>query len=392
MAHKPSGNDAGITSTSRRKFLVAAGATGATALAGCTGNGNGGGDGNNQGTDAGNNSQSVSSISGAGSSFVAPIVGKWAQVYHKQNGLEVNYRSIGSGGGQKNLIDKTIDFAGSDAPLSTDQYNSLQSDGGVVHVPETLGAIVPVFKLPNVGSLKITGPVLAEIFLGDITKWNDPKLAKLNPDANLPDQKIVVAHRSDASGTSYGYTGYLNAVSDKWKSQVGQSKSPDWPTGIGGKGNEGVASIMKKQSYAIGYVELTYATENNIDMFTMQNKAGKWVDASLEGVSSAAAGALDSLPKGDGDWSSVGINDAPGDKTWPISTFTYIIMYKDFGKAYGGKVSEAEAKATVKFIDWMIHDGQQYSNGLKYPKLPDAVVKLDEKTLKSMTYNGKSLL
>ena len=368
------------SSVSRRKFIATTGALSAVGVTGCIGGG----------SDSGSSSD-VKKISGAGSSFVNPLMQQWAKVYYKNNKIKVNYQSIGSGGGQHDLIKKTVQFAGSDAPLSTDQYKQLQKNGGVVHVPESLGAIVPVFNVKGVDKLKITGEVLADIFMGNINKWNDSKLKKLNPDASLPSADITVAHRSDSSGTTYGFTGYLSKVSSKWKNNIGQSKSPSWPTGIGGKGNEGVASVMKKQQNAIGYVELTYATENNIDMFTMKNKSGNWVDASLKGVSAAANGAIDSLPKGDADWSSVSISNASGKKTWPISTFTYLIMYKDMGKAYDN-VSKAKAQAVANFAKWVVTDGQQYSNKLKYPKLPEKVTSLDKKTLQSMQYKGNSIL
>jgi len=366
---------------SRRKVIGGLGTVGAAALAGC---GGGGGNGSSGGS-------SVSSIAGSGSSFVAPLMSKWATEYNKQNGLKVNYASIGSGGGVSNLLKKTKVFAGSDAPLQKNQYQTVQSDGGAVHVPESLGAIAPVFNVDGVSSLKVTGPVLADIFLGNVTSWDDPKLTDLNPDANLPSADITVVHRSDASGTTYGFTGYLSQVSDGWKNGPGQTESPDWPTGVGGKGNEGVAAKMKQQSNAIGYVELTYAKTQNIDIFSLKNEAGNFVDASPEGVSAAAAGAASSLPKGTADWSDVSISNAPGEKTWPISTFTYVIMYQDFGQAYKN-VSEAKMKATLEFVKWAITDGQQYAPPLHYPQLPDPAVKLNEQTLNNMTYNGNVVL
>ncbi|MCO8243153.1 MULTISPECIES: phosphate ABC transporter substrate-binding protein PstS [unclassified Haladaptatus] len=361
---------------SRRKFLAATGTTGALALAGCSSLGGSGGS---------------SSIDAAGSSFVAPLMNKWADEYNKKNDVEVNYRSIGSGAGVSNLMDKTVVFAGSDAPLSKDQYKKVQKEGGCVHIPESLGAIAPVFSVEGVDSLKITGEVLADIFLGNIKKWNDSKLKKLNPDANLPSANITVAHRSDASGTTYGFTGYLSQVSSKWKSQIGQTETPSWPVGVGGKGNEGVSAAMKKQKNAIGYVELTYAKQNDLDVFKMKNKAGKFVEASPEGVSAAASGAANDLPKGTDDWSDVSISNAPGEKSWPISTFTYVIMYKDFGKAYEDS-SKEEMKKTLKFVKWAVNDGQQYAPKLHYPKLPSPAAKLDNATLKNMTFNGDTVL
>jgi len=369
--------------------MIVSGAAGVTMLAGCTsGSGN---NTNNSGDGAASNGGSVSTLSGAGSSFVNPLMQKWGTEYNKKAGVEVNYRSIGSGGGVSNLMDKTVAFAGSDAPLQKAQYQQVQSDGGAVHVPESLGAIAPVFNVKGVSDLKMTGEVLADIFLGDVTKWNDSAIADLNPDASLPDAEITVAHRADASGTTYGFTGYLSQVSDAWKSQVGQTETPDWPTGVGGKGNEGVSSVMVKQENAVGYVELTYAKQSDLDIFKLKNRAGKFVEATPEGVSAAAAGAAKDLPKGDADWSDVSISNAPGEKTWPISTFTYVIMYKDFGKAYDDSSNE-RMKATLDFVQWAITDGQQYAPPLHYPELPDSAASLDKQTLQNMTFNGDPVL
>ena len=260
-----------------------------------------------------------------------------------------DYESIGSGGGQDYLMSKTVQFAGSDAPLSTQQYKKFQSDGGVIHAPESLGAIVPVFNIKGVNSLKITGNVLANIYLGNIKRWNNQKIKKHNSKANLPNKEVTAVHRSDSSGTTYGFTGNLSKVSKQWQSQVGQSETPSWPTGVGAKGNEGVSGVMQQQQNAIGYVELTYATEIHIDMFTMKNKSGNWVDASLKGVNAAAKGVVNDLPKGDADWSSVGITDAVGKRVWPISTFTSILMHKDMGKAYKN-LPKDKARATANFV------------------------------------------
>lgn len=389
-------------SVSRRKIIGGIGAAGAAALAGCGGNSgkssstttsSGGSSGSNGGTTTTTKqtSNSVSSIQGAGSTFVQPIEQKWSSVYHKQNGLKVNYSGIGSGGGVNHLMKKTVDFAGSDAPLTTKQYKKLQSDGGTVQIPWSMGAITPVYNVNGVSNLKLDGPTLAKIFLGDIKKWNNSAIKNLNPNANLPNAKITVAHRSDASGTTYGFTGFLSQVSPKWKNQVGQTETPNWPTGVGGKGNPGVAAHVRNNSNSIGYVGFIYATKNNLNVFTMKNKAGKFVNASMGAVSKAAGAAASNFPKGTSDWSSVSIGNAPGKKSWPISTLTYCVMYEDWGKAYSNK-SKAEMKTTLEYVKWCVDNGQKYSPKLQFPKIPSALVKLNNKTLAQMTYNGNKVL
>jgi len=330
-------------------------------------------------------------LNGAGASFPYPLLSKWSAVYHDDKGVQINYQSIGSGGGQKAILDKTVAFAGSDAPLPQDKWDLAQADGGIVHVPETLGAVVPVVHLPGVESLRLTGPVLAGIYRGTVTKWNDPAIAGLNPGIALPDHDIVVAHRSDGSGTTYVFTGYLAKVDPEWASAVGRDTSVNWPVGVGGKGNEGVSGVVSGNEDAIGYVELAYAALNHLQMVQLQNHDGNWVSPTMEGVSAAAAAAPD-LPAGPASWTAVDITDEPGAQTWPIASFTYLLFYQDMGKAQGKRLSREDAEATLRFAWWAVHDGQQYGPALQYPALPAAVVTLDEQTLKGITWNGEPLL
>jgi phosphate transport system substrate-binding protein len=306
-------------------------------------------------------------INGAGATFPYPIYSKWFDVYAKENpGVHFNYQSIGSGGGIRMLSNRTVEVGASDAPLTDEQLKA--APGKILHFPSVMGAVVVAYNLPGfTGTLKLTGPVVADIFAGKITKWNDPKIAAVNAGAALPDTDIVTCHRSDGSGTTYIFTDYLSKVSESWSSDVGKSTSVKWPNGLGGKGNEGVTALVQQTPGGIGYIELIYALTNKIPYATLQNKAGNWVAASLDGVTAAAASMADQIPA---DF-RVSITDAPGPQAYPISSFTYLLVYQK-------QTDKAPGQAIVKFLQWAVTTGQQYAPPLKYAPLPAAVVQREQ--------------
>jgi phosphate transport system substrate-binding protein len=335
------------------------------------------------------NAQQATQLNGAGSTFIFPLMDKWRVEYNKLHpDIQLNYQSIGSGAGINLAKQHTVDFAASDAPLSQSDAAALP---GTLTIPESIGGITISYNIPGVdGGLKLTGPVIADIFMGTITKWNDPVITQLNPGVNLPDQSIVIAHRSDGSGTTYAFTDYLSKVSDNWKSKIGIGKTVPWPVGIGGNGNAGVASVVKTTQYSIGYVELAYALQNNFTYAAVQNADGtNFVMPTLETVSADASGAVSNLPKADGDWSKVSIANQPGHDSYPISTLTYILINKDLSTVNGMTLDKA--KALVDMIKWMITDGQQYSEPLLYPPLPDSIKTLDQQGLAQITFNGAAV-
>jgi phosphate transport system substrate-binding protein len=302
-------------------------------------------------------------LTGAGATFPYPIYSKWFDVYAKENpGIQFNYQSIGSGGGIRMLSNRTVDFGASDAPLTDQQLSD--APGKIFHFPSVMGADVVAYNLPGYsGGLRLTGPVVADIFLGKITKWNDDAIKALNPGASLPGDDIVVCHRSDGSGTTYIFVDYLSKVSTAWASDVGKGTSVKWPTGLGGKGNEGVTALVQQTPGAIGYIELIYALNNKIPFATIQNKAGNWVDASLDGVTAAADSYADKIPA---DF-RVSITDAPGAQAYPISSFTYLLAYV--------KQTDADKGAELKkFLHWAIGEGQKYAADLKYAPLPSTLL------------------
>ncbi len=312
-------------------------------------------------------------INGAGATFPYPIYSKWFDAYEKANpGIKFNYQSIGSGGGIRMLSNRTVDVGGSDAPL-TDQQLS-EAPGKILHFPSVMGAVVVAYNLPGEsGTLRLTGAAVADIFAGKITKWDDDKIKALNPGASIPSTDIVVCHRSDGSGTTYIFTDYLSKVSPSWSSDVGKSTAVKWPTGLGGKGNEGVTALVQQTPGAIGYVELIYALNNKIPFATIQNKGGKWVVASLEGVTAAAASMASSIPA---DF-RISITDAPGPDAYPISSFTYLLVYQQQSKKEVGEQIK-------KFLQWALHDGQKYGPELKYAELPAAVVQKEDAQLQQI--------
>ena len=312
---------------------------------------------------------SAADITGAGSTFVYPILAKWADTYKKDTGIGLNYQSIGSGGGIKQITNKTVTFGASDMPLKSADV----AKNDFVQFPVINGAVVPVVNLPGIkaGELSLDGPTLANIYLGNITKWNDQAIAKLNPDVKLPDTAIVVVHRSDGSGTTFIWTDYLSKVSPDWKSKVGESTAVEWPVGIGAKGNEGVANNTTNTAGAIGYVEYAYAMQNKMAFTKMYNQAGKSVTPTSAAFQAAAAGAQ---------WSSspdfyVILTNAPGDTSWPIAGSTFILMQST-------PANEADSAAALKFFDWGYKHGKQMAADLDYVPMPDSVVTLIEKTWK----------
>ncbi|MFL5416822.1 MAG: phosphate ABC transporter substrate-binding protein PstS [Myxococcales bacterium] len=316
-------------------------------------------------------------INGAGATFPFPLYSKWFSTYNKMHpDVQINYQSIGSGGGIKQATEKTVDFGASDAPMSDEELSRAQ---GIQHIPTVMGAVVLVYNVPGLQSLRLTPETLAGIFLGKISNWNDPALAKDNPGAKLPDTPIAVAHRSDGSGTTYSFTDYLSKVSAQWKSGPGTGKSVNWPAGLGGKGNEGVTGLVKQNEGGIGYVELAYANQNKLPVAEMKNHDGAWVKPTLEAVSAAAAKAQ--IP----DDYRISITDQPGKDAWPISTFTYLLVYKDMPDA-------AKGEALLQFLWWAAHDGQKLASALEYAPLPAPVVSKVESTLRKLTVQGKAVL
>jgi phosphate transport system substrate-binding protein len=309
-------------------------------------------------------------ITGAGATFPYPIYSKWFSEYNKLHpNVEINYQSIGSGGGIRQVTSRTVFFGATDGPMTQDQL--LAAPGKILHFPTVLGADVPVYNLAGVDSqLKFSGPVLADIFLGKVTKWNDAAIAKLNPDVKLPGTDITVVHRSDGSGTTYIWVDYLAKVSPEWKQKVGVNTSVNWPVGVGGKGNEGVAGLVKQTPGSIGYVELIYALQTKISYGTVQNMAGKFVAASTESVTAAAAEAAKKMPP---DF-RVSITNAPGDGAYPISSFTWLLLYES-------PQDKAQGKIMIDFMNWALTDGQKFAAALGYAPLPQAVVDMEKKAL-----------
>ena len=319
-------------------------------------------------------------MNGAGATFPYPIYSKWFDEYTKVDSeVRFNYQSIGSGGGIRQITERTVDFGATDGPMTDDQLK--KAPGELLHIPTVLGAVVATYNLPGQPKLNFTGEVLAGIFLGKITQWSDERIKALNPSANLPNQPIVVVHRSDGSGTTYIWVDYLSKVSSEWAQKVGKGTSVNWPIGLGGKGNEGVAGQVKNTPGALGYVELAYAITNKLPAAAVKNPAGKFVEATIESTTAAAAGAASNMP----DDFRVSLTNAPGDQAYPIASFTWLIVYRD-------QANEAKGKALVKFLWWAIHDGQKYPGALLYAPLPAPVVKQLEARIKRITFSGKPLL
>ena len=317
------------------------------------------------------------SINGAGATFPNPIYSKWFDEYHKKfSTIQINYQSLGSGAGIKQVTEGTVDFGATDGPMSEEQLKAYQDKhgSGILHFPTVLGAVVPTYNIAGVdAALNFTPDALAGIFLGKITKWNDAAISGVNKGVNLPATDIVVVHRADGSGTTYCWTDYLSKVSDEWKTKVGKGTSVNWPVGLGGKGNEGVTGTVKNTPNSIGYVELIYAESNKIPYGNVKNAAGKFVKASLATVSAAAAGAAKEMP----DDFRVSITNAPGETSYPISTFTWLLIPE--------KISDASKRDALKgFVKWALADGQRYAESLLYAKLPKEVVAKELKAIEKI--------
>lgn len=301
-------------------------------------------------------------LNGAGATFPYPIYSKWFSEYNKlHSDVQINYQSIGSGGGIRQVLNGTVDFGASDGPMSDEQLK--EAKVGILHIPTVLGAVVPAYNVPGVsGEIRFTPEALAGIFLGKIQKWNDPAITQPNPGVKFPDQSIVVVHRSDGSGTTYIFTDYLSKVSKEWETSVGKGTSPKWPVGLGGKGNEGVAGQIRQLPGSIGYIELIYAAENKITYGSVKNSAGNFVKATLESVTEAAA-SVKAMPA---DF-RVSITDAPGKNAYPISSFTWLLIPVQAQDPKKGKI-------IADFLNWMLTDGQKMTSQLSYAPLPAGIV------------------
>ncbi len=298
-------------------------------------------------------------LTGAGATFPYPIYSKWFAEYSAAHpGVEINYQSIGSGGGIRQVTSGIVDFGASDMPMTDDML--AKSQVKLVHIPTVLGAVVPIFNVPGVSDLRFSPEVLADIYLNKITNWNDPRIARDNPGVKLPDQKIQVVHRSDGSGTSFVFTDYLSKVSPEWKSGPGAGTSPGWPVGIGGKGNEGVAALVRELPGAIGYVELIYALQNHIAFGAVRNPAGNWVKASIDGVTAAAAASIRNMPA---DF-RVSITNAPGADAYPISSFTYLLIPTH-------PTDMAKERVLRDMLSWIVKSGESEASALSYAPLPE---------------------
>jgi phosphate transport system permease protein/phosphate transport system substrate-binding protein len=336
--------------------------------------------------------QSKTTINGAGATFPYPLIDAWRIAYANENSdININYQSIGSGGGIKQFTEMTVDFGASDAPMTAAQRANLK--GTAVHIPETIGSVVAVYNIPEVPNkgLKLTGPILADIFMGKITKWNDAKIKELNSGHSLPSKDITVVHRSDGSGTTFVWTSYLSKTSQEWSNSVGKGTSVQWPTGIGSPGNEGVANSVKSTPYTIGYVELAYALTTKMTYASLQNHdETSFIEPTLDSTRKAVEALATVLPKGEESWENVSLLDAPGNDSYPIASFSYILLYKDLST--NPSIDDKErAEALVKFVSWAVTSGQQYSEKLSYVPLPESVVEHNLQTLRSLTYKSDSL-
>jgi phosphate transport system substrate-binding protein len=317
----------------------------------------------------------ATNLTGAGSSFAYPIYSKWAAMYAARTGVQVNYQSIGSSGGIRQLSDDIVDFGATDGPM-TDEQLAKAKGGPILHFPTVLGGVAVTYNLPGVRQpLKLTGEVIAGIFMGTITKWNDQRIAQLNPGVKLPSIDVIVVHRADGSGTTYIFSDYLASVCRSWLTKVGRGQSLDWPVGLGGKGSEGVTGQVKQLPGAVGYVELAYAKKNNLPAAMVRNSAGAWIAPTLESVTAAAAGAIGNLPANT-DY-RISIVNAPGNTAYPISSFTWILVYQHPRDA-------ARGKALVDFLHWAYQNGESVAASLDYAPLPAAMIKRLDSRLASI--------
>jgi phosphate transport system permease protein/phosphate transport system substrate-binding protein len=315
--------------------------------------------------------------------------------------ININYQSIGSGGGVRQFTERTVDFGASDAPLTEEEMQALSSSTPV-HIPETIGSVVAAYNIPGIDKgMKLTGPVLADIFAGTITRWDDPRIKELNPELSLPSADILAVHRSDGSGTTFIWTSYLSQVSPEWNQTVGAGKSVQWTVGLGAQGNEGVSNTILSTPNSIGYVELTYALTTDMDYASLMNSAGNFVEPTLSSTQAAAqnaiimngtgttnstSGATISLPGGDQSWTHISLLDAPGADSYPIASFSYLLLYKELSTNID---SMEKAQALAQFVNWAITDGQQFASPLHYVPLQDSVAQHNQQTLRSLTFNGQ---
>jgi len=314
----------------------------------------------------------AATLTGAGATFPYPIYAKWFDAYNRATGVQINYQAIGSGGGIQQLKNGTVDFGASDAPLNNVEMRSMP--GAVAHIPTVAGAVVLAYNVRGMGNgLRLSGDTIAGIYLGQITRWNDAKIAALNPGKALPNQAIAVGHRSDGSGTSYIFTSYLKSVSPAWARSVGAGKSVDWPTGIGGKGNDGVASIVKQTPGSIGYVELAYAVQNHLSYGPIRNRAGAFVMPSVASIGAATVGASKMMARD----VRVSTVNASGARSYPIVGFTYLLVYKN-------QRDKAKGQQLLKFINWAMGPGQRFAAPLLYGPLPRSVVRINQNALRSI--------
>ncbi|MCU7551104.1 phosphate ABC transporter substrate-binding protein PstS [Chitinophagaceae bacterium LB-8] len=339
------------------------------------------GESSNSPKDMAGNASAGDALLGAGSTFIYPLFSKLFSVYHDSTGLKVNYQSIGSGGGILQLTNKTVEFGATDAALNEEQTQKISVP--VLHIPMCSGAVVVSYNLPGIkDTLQFTPTLLADIFLGKVKKWNDPKIASVNKGVSLPDMPIIIAHRSDGSGTTNIFTTYLSKVNNEWNTKVGKGSSINWPVGLGGKGNEGVAGLIKQTPGAIGYIELAYALQNKMSYARLQNKSGKFITPSV--ASTSAAGNIQ-LPAD----AKVSLTDTDAPDGYPISGFTWAIIYKE--QKYNNR-SQDKATNLVQLLWWNIHQGQQYCEPLHYAPLSQSAQSVAETILKSATYDGKPIL
>ena len=328
-------------------------------------------------------------LTGAGATFPFPLIDLWRVEYNNvYNNVNLNYQSIGSGGGIKQHIEKTVNFAASDKPMSNSERELAP---GTLHIPESIGGVVMVYNIPEIPDkgLKLTGDTIAKMFLGEITQWNDPAIASQNPGLNLPDKEIVTAHRSDGSGTTFIFTDYLSVVNSEWDEQIGKGKSVPWPTGLAAAGNEGVAGIVKSTEYAIGYIELAYAFQTGMSYAFVENgDKSAFVEPTLDSISAASSGVADNLPAAEDSWVGVSLVNAPGSDSYPLASFTYLLVYDDLKSVTTDK---DQAKAVIHLIYWMITDGQEFSSSLLYVPLAEKVTELGKQGLAKITYDGETL-
>jgi phosphate transport system substrate-binding protein len=342
-------------------------------------------------------------INGAGATFPFPLIDTWRVEYQSVNpSININYQSIGSGGGVRQFTERTVDFGASDAPLTEEEMQALSSSTPV-HIPETIGSVVAAYNIAGIDKgMKLTGPVLADIFAGKIIRWDDTRIKELNPDLPLPADDIVTVHRSDGSGTTFIWTSYLSQVSPEWNQTVGAGKSIQWTVGLGAQGNEGVSNTILSTPNSLGYVELTYALTTDMDYASLMNNAGNFVEPTLESTQAAAQAAIMNststtnngtttaaavgLPSGDQSWTHVTLLDPPGADSYPIASFSYLLLYKELSTNID---SIEKAQALAQFINWAITDGQQFASPLHYVPLPDSVVQHNQQTLRSLTFNGQ---